>query len=81
MYMIRTIIKWLLIIWSVACLGGIFVGLSQTVFPPAPGQAELVGAALGLTFALACWLVLWAVVAGPLYLLYKLLKRSKPSAS
>lgn len=70
----KTFAKWVAIIWSVFCLLGVIVGMGNVgkSLDSSGSDAAQAGAALGIGCGMAMWLTVWAVIAGPAFLVYLL---------
>jgi hypothetical protein len=68
----KTIAKWVAIIWSIICLIGICCGIITVSesFSDLTNEYEFAGGAIGLGCGLGIWLVIWFVIAGPATLIY-----------
>ena len=68
----KTIAKWVVIIWSLLSLCGICYGLfniSQS-FTDLQSDFEFLGGTIGLACGLGIWIIIWFAVAGPALLIY-----------
>jgi len=66
----KTVAKWVIIIWSVVCLVGIFFGLAKVGQIQTTTDAEKIGTAIGTSLGLGLWFIVWLAIAGPAALVY-----------
>lgn len=74
----KTVAKWVVILWSLICLVGIFYGLAAVGEKTAVTDAEKVGTAIGVSIGLGMWFVFWIVITGPALLVYLVSGKKKP---
>lgn len=68
----KTIAKWVVIIWSLLTLCGICVGLITVASDLSELQSdyELFGGTIGLACGLGIWLIIWLAIVGPALVIY-----------
>lgn len=80
----KSVAKWIAIVWSLFCLVGIIIGLVNAgkLLDKPMNEYEEAGASLGIGCGMGIWLALWIGIAGPAALVYLLAGRNKePSSS
>ena len=64
---LKKVCKWIMIVWSIFCLGGVIIGLVNAgkEMPDGMGEFEQAGAAIGMGCGMAIWIIAWAVIVLP----------------
>lgn len=67
----RSIAKWVAIIWSLVCVFGLIYGLlNASQHPVGASQAAQAGAAIGVVLGMGMWVIVWMVIAGPAVVIF-----------
>ncbi len=76
----KTIAKWVAILWSTFCVVGVIVGMANVgkTIDPAASDAVKGGQAIGMGCGMAFWIVAWVVIAGPAVIVYFVAGKRQP---
>jgi ribosomal protein S27AE len=67
----KSLSKWVAIIWSVFCFFGVIAGIANVGDKLNTGnEFEQAGTTIGVGCGLGIWLVLWLVITGPAIVIY-----------
>jgi hypothetical protein len=79
---LKSVAKWVLILWSLFCLFGVLTGMAN-VGKSMEGKtgAEETGATLGLGCGMAMWVGIWAAIALPALIIFLVSGKSTPQIS
>jgi hydrogenase-4 membrane subunit HyfE len=78
--LMRNVAKWVLILWSLFCLVGVFVGMANvgSTIEKTSGEMERAGAGIGMGCAMAMWVGIWAAIALPALIIYLVAGKKEP---
>jgi len=70
----KSVAKWIAIIWSIICLIGIFYGMANVGNSmdsmDSMNDYESAGATIGIGCGFGIWIIFWFVIAGPALIIY-----------
>ena len=68
----KSVAKWITILWSAFCLIGMFAGLAEVgeSLNQAMDEYEQAGAGIGIGCGLFLWFFAWAAIAGPAFIVW-----------
>jgi hypothetical protein len=62
----RSIAKWVAIVWSLLCVAGLIESLIRVSQNPiGTSKAAQAGAAIGIVLGMGMWIIIWLVIAEP----------------